>query len=103
MAKTITTRLPDEFVLGLKEIAENENLDTSAVIRRLLAKALKEWKMKKVFENLEEHKISIGKAAEELDISMWEMIDLIKEYNIKWPGYTKEDLEHDLETIGWKK
>lgn len=103
MAKLVTTRLPDDFVNKLKEISEKENLDTSAVIRRLLAGAIKEWKMKMVFEKLEAHEISIGKAAEEIGISVWGMVDLIKKYNIKWPGYSKEDLEDDLETIGWKK
>ena len=29
MAKTITTRLPDEYVSGIGEIAEIEKLDTS--------------------------------------------------------------------------
>ena len=44
MAKTITTRLPDEFVKQLKQIAQKESLDTSSVIRRLLAHAIAEWR-----------------------------------------------------------
>lgn len=99
MGKTITTRLPDKFVLEIKEVAERENVDTSTAVRKLLAAAIKEWKKQKALEALRAHKISLGKAAEECEISIWEMIELAKQEKIDWVGYTEEDLERDLEII----
>ena len=103
MEKPITTRLPEEVLIKLKEIAKKENLDVSTVIRRLLASAMKEWSREFILKQLENSEISIGKAAEELHISVWDVMDLIKKYHIKWPNYSKEDLENELKSIGLSK
>jgi len=100
MDRPITTRLPEDFLARIKELAEKENLDVSAVIRRLLARALEEEKFKATLERLSQHKISIGKAAEILNISMWEIIEITKENDIDWTRFDKEELEHDLKIIG---
>ena len=99
MGKTITTRLSDEFVAGIKEIAEKEQVDTSTAIRKLLARAISEWKKEQVLEDLKSHKISIGQAAKECGISIWEIMDLAKEKKIDWMNYTEEDLERELKIL----
>ncbi len=99
MAKTITTRLPDEFVSDITKVAEEENMDKSAAIRKLLAIALKQWKIKKALELLREHKISIGKASEISEVTLWEMIDLAGENNIDWIGYDEDDLKKSLKIL----
>jgi len=78
MDRPITTRLPDEFILRIKELAKKENLDTSAVIRRLLAKSLEEERKKSILVALDNQEISIGKAAKELNLSLWDALDLAK-------------------------
>lgn len=93
MTKIFTIRLPDEIIEKVREIAEKENLDNSIVVRRLLVGAIKEWQTKYVLEQLNSHKISIGKAAELLKIDLWDMIDLVKEHNINWTGFDESDLE----------
>ena len=99
MDKPITTRFPEEFVKKIKELAKKENLDFSTVIRRLLARALEEEKLKMVLEELSFHKISVSKAASILNISLWEMIELVKKSNIDWTDYNEEELEHDISLI----
>ena len=100
MDRPITTRIPEEFLVRIKELAERENLDTSAVIRRLLARALEEEKFKITLEKLSLHKISIGQAAKILNISIWEMLEIVKENNLDWTEYNDKELEHDLKIIG---
>jgi predicted HTH domain antitoxin len=100
MDRPITTRIPEEFLARIKELAERENLDTSAVIRRLLARALEEEKFKMTLEKLSLHKISIGQAAKILNVSIWEMLELAKENNIDWTEYDDEELEYDLKALG---
>ncbi len=95
MEKPITTRLPEEFISRIKEIAERENLDTSSVIRRLLARALEEQKLRFILEKLSLNKISIGKAAEELNLPIWETIELAKKNNIDWIDYSQKDFEEE--------
>ena len=44
-------------------------------------------------------KISKGKAAELLGISLWNLPDLIAQYQLPWFSYPPEELEKDLETL----
>ncbi|SRR6266852_1277007 len=44
-------------------------------------------------------KVSKGKAAELLGISLWDLPDLITQYQVPWFSYSQEELERDLETL----
>lgn len=102
MATTISVRLDKSLLKELSAIEKNWHADRSEAIRRLLAKAVNSWKMQSAVERLREHKISIGKASEECGLSIWEMLDIVKEKNIDWTGYSKEDLERDLKVLEGK-
>ncbi len=102
MATTISVRLDKSLLKDLSAIEKNWQADRSEAIRRLLAKAVSSWKVNNVVEKLREHKISIGKAAEQCGLSLWEMFDLVKENNIDWTAYSKEDLERDIKVLEGK-
>ena len=95
----ISTRIPDDIEKEIKLLEKKWRTDRSEIIRRLLDKAIKELKAENALELLSAHKISLGKAAEEIGISIWEMLDLVKERRIDWVGLTPEAIEKDLEII----
>ncbi|MAG75356.1 MAG: hypothetical protein CL811_01240 [Colwelliaceae bacterium] len=99
MTSTISVRLSKLLQEELSRIEKKWHTDRSEVIRRLLAEAIQQWKIENSLEQLSKNKISIGKASEECGVSIWEMIDLIKEKNISWPGYSEKDLEEDLRIL----
>ncbi len=99
MTETISVRLREEQLRQLETVEKKWQIDRSEVVRRLLAEALKEWKIKNALENLAAHKISIGRAAKECGVTLWEMLDLAKEKNINWTGYDEEDLKKDLSLL----
>ena len=99
MATTISVRIDKSLLKDLSSIEMEWQAGRSEAIRRLLAKAVNSWKVQKAVEKLRVHKISIGKAAEECELSLWEMIDIAKEGNIDWTAYSKEDLERDLKVL----
>ena len=102
MDNPITTRLPEEFITGIKKIAEKENLDFSTVMRRLLAKAITEWKIEYALENYSNWKFSFGQAVKFAEISPWDFPSLLRQKKIPI-NYDEEELEADLETLKWKK
>ena len=102
MATTISVRLGKSLLKDLSVIEKNWQADRSEAVRRLLARAVSSWKVQNVLEKLREHKISIGKAAEECQISLWEMFDIVKENDINWTAYSKEDLERDIKVLEGK-
>jgi predicted HTH domain antitoxin len=93
--KVITTRIDDKYFEDLKIIEKEEARDRAEVIRRLLAIAIKEWKIKKSLELLKKHKITMRKAASIAGVSYVEMLDLSSQEDID-SGYTIKDLQEDL-------
>jgi predicted HTH domain antitoxin len=96
MATTISVRLEEDFLRDLTTVEKTWHTDRSEAIRRLLGEALKEWKLHHALEQIATHKMSVGKAAEDCGVDMWEMFALVKEKNIDWTGYSDEDLQKDL-------
>ena len=94
--ENISVRLDEKSMEDLEKVVDEWHSDRSETIRRLLAKALKQWKIEKALSQLRDHKISIGTAAKICGLDIWEMIELAKENNIDWTGYGKQDLEKDL-------
>jgi len=98
MGKTYTSRLPDEMVKEIERIAQIEKLDKSSVIRRLLDRAIPEWKLEYALKLYQNGEISIGKAAELSSINIWEFMEKLS--NLKIPlNYSLEDLENDLKVV----
>ncbi|MDD5194034.1 MAG: UPF0175 family protein [Candidatus Nanoarchaeia archaeon] len=102
MDKPITTRLPKESLIKIKEISEKEHVDISTAIRKLLAEAIKEWKIKYALERYSEGDFSLGQAAEFAEVSVWDFPELLKKYKVNI-NYDKEELEEDLKAIKWEK
>ncbi len=102
MAKTITTRLPDEYINGIGKISKIEKIDTSGVIRKLLAKAIEEWKKDYAIEMYKKGEFSFGQASKFAEISVWDFPNLLKEKKVLL-NLDLEELESDLKTIKWKK
>src|SRR3989344_7064201 len=97
MDTTISVRLDKPILKDIVHISKTLHTDRSEAIRRLLASATHEWKVKEALQKLSEHKVSIGKAAEECNLTIWDILDLAKKHNINWAGYSSADLEKDLE------
>lgn len=81
--KTITIEIPDEIInlLGSEE------------------EAVKEVKEALVLDLVRRGKVSKGKAAELVGISLWDLPDLLAKYRIPWFDYSKEDLQRDLDRL----
>ena len=99
MAVTISVRLERPLLETISKIEKKWHTDRSEAIRRLLNVALEKWKKEDALEKVREHKISIGKAAEECGISLWEMLDLVKQKDIDWVGYSEKDLKKDIRIL----
>lgn len=66
------------------------------VMRRSLVKALNKQKIQNAICEIISHKKSIGKVASECEISVWEILDLLKERNVDWTNYKDDDIEKDF-------
>ena len=76
--KVITTRIEDEYFEDLKEIEKDEKTEMASVMRKLLAQAIKEWKLKKALSLLKERKLTIRKAASFAEVISGSVTNSIK-------------------------
>ena len=94
----VGTRLPESFIRDLEIIEQIEHADKSTVLRKLLAGALKDWKMEHYAREYGQGRVTLGKASEDAEVSIWEMMDYVRDSKIA-SQYSLEDLEHDYEVI----
>lgn len=95
MTEVISTRIPDEVAKDLEEIEKEEKTDRATVIRKLLAKAIEQWKMEHALRLYREGKVTLWRAARLADITLREMMEKAAKQGIQFK-YTEKDLEEDI-------
>lgn len=94
---TISARVPDELETELEAYLEDENLDRSTAVRKLLSEGLEQWRREQALEQLAAGSISFSKAAERAGMSIWDFAQLAKEHDITWVA--DDHLEADLDAL----
>lgn len=102
-SELISARLKKEEVAILDEVSKEEKTDKTTALRKIFALGAKEYMLEKAITQYQQGKISIGKAAEKAGISLWEMMDKLKEKNIANP-LSEEDFRESLKNLekAWK-
>ena len=94
---TISARVPDELEAELEAYLEDENLDRSTAIRKLLAEGLEGWRRERALERLAAGEVTFSKAADFAGMSVWDFAQLAKEHDITW--VSGEHVEDDLDAL----
>lgn len=94
----VGTRLPSELVCELAFIEEVEQSDRSTTVRRLLSKAIQQWKLEHYVRLYGDGKLTLARAARDAGVSLWEMMDYARVRKVP-AQYDLEELQRDLGTI----
>jgi predicted HTH domain antitoxin len=94
--KVVTSRISEKCFEDLRTIQKEEQASQAEVIRRLLTKAISDWKKERVLRLLEEHKITLRKAASMADLSYVQVLNLAERVD---SGYDLKELEKDMQTL----
>ncbi len=94
---TISTRVPDDLEAELEAYLEEERLDRSTAVRKLLTEGLAEWRREQALERLAAGEVTLTKAADLAGLSVWEFAQLAAERDITW--VSGEHLAADLEEL----
>lgn len=95
MGEVIATRLDDALAKEFREVEEEMKADTSEVARRLLAQGIRTHKQERILKLLGKGKMTVARAARELNISIYELLDLMKKERVV-VSYGLEDLRRDV-------
>lgn len=74
----ITGRVPKKQVEQLNKISKEEGIDRSTALRKVLGIGLREYSRERALDRYHRGKISIGKAAQEAGVSVFEIYDILE-------------------------
>ena len=94
--KLMNARVPVVIMSEVENIAKEEHTDKSSVVRKLLDRAIKNWKLEKASKMYADRKITLGRAAEIASVSVREMINYLEEKGIEIGNLSVQDLEDDV-------
>ena len=94
---TISARVPDELEADLEAYLEEEDLDRSTAVRKLLAEGLQKWRRERALEQLAAGTVTFSKAAALAGMNVWDFARLARDHDITW--VSGEHLEDDLEAL----
>lgn len=98
MTATITTRVEEKLLQEIDQLSKENQMDRASFLRNLIVEGLSMEKEKKVLKMYKDRKISMAKAAEMLNIDLWQMTDTIKREKI-YLDYSEEELKEDLKGL----
>jgi len=94
----VTVSIDESIRKELDVLSKEYHVDLSTLLKKLILRGLEFEKRKSVIKLYGDRKISLQKAAELLELSIWEMVELLKRENIHI-DYGFEELEEDLEPL----
>ncbi|KXB00988.1 hypothetical protein AKJ44_03050 [candidate division MSBL1 archaeon SCGC-AAA261F17] len=94
----LSSRVSDRMNKRIEEFAKSESLKKSEVLRKIMERGLRELELERAIKLYREGKVTLWKAAEIADVSLWEMMEVVRERKIPLK-YTAKDAEEDLERV----
>ena len=92
------TVLPEQILRELEAIQAAEQADRETTVRRLLTRAIRDWKLEHNAQAYAAGKIGMARAAQESGVTLWEMMEYARSRKIG-TQYDRNDLEEDLKEI----
>jgi len=97
MSKTISTRIDEKDAEKLEKIAEKENIDRSALVRKFILQKLKEYDIKEMTELYQKGIVSLQEAASQANVSLYEIMEYVQKENIHPPDQSKDEIIAEIE------
>ncbi|MEM2889659.1 MAG: UPF0175 family protein [Candidatus Bathyarchaeia archaeon] len=95
--KPLAVRIPEEIEKEIQIVVKQEGLDRATVVRNLLELGISEWRKQTALELLRDGKVTFAKAAEMAKLPLWDLANLLKQRNIEWVRFSREELEKEFE------
>jgi len=95
MDKPIGIRLPKGILKKIQSLSNQEMEDRSSIIRKLIIKGYAEKVKEMAVEDYKKGKITLSKAAEKADLTIWEMERYLVEKGVR-SEYSIDDLREEV-------
>lgn len=96
--KHVTARVSEDLYEKIEQIQKEEQTDRSTAVKRLLERGVGDWQIETAVRRYREGTISLGRAAEIADMSIWRFLDVLDNRDVEM-NYDESDLEADLAAV----
>ncbi len=94
--EVLTTRIPDDLLKAIQEIEREERAERAEVVRRLLDRAVHDWRVARALSMIQEGRWTIRRAAKFAGLSYHEILDRMADLGID-SGPALKDLREGLD------
>lgn len=95
--EVLTTRIPDDLLKDIEEIEREERSERAEVVRKLLDRAVHEWKMSKALKMVSDGRWTVRHAAKFAGLTYHEIIEKMTEHGID-SGPSLKELREALDS-----
>jgi Arc/MetJ-type ribon-helix-helix transcriptional regulator len=95
--EVLTARIPDDLLKAIQEIETDERAERAEVVRRLLDKAVREWRLAKALRMIQDGRWTIRRAASFAGLKYHEILDKMTETGVD-SGPTLKELRETLDS-----
>ena len=78
----MTARIPEHLMEDLKFIEKEEKAERAEIVRRLLDRAVKEWKLKKALNMISQGAWTIRKAAKFVGLTYYQILEKMAQFGV---------------------
>ena len=96
--RQLNLRVPETIVQGLDEIANKEQIDRTALARRMLSEAIQRWRVEDAIAACQRGEITKARAAELAGVSIYDIMDEVRQRGAA-PSYSLDELRQDLTSL----
>ena len=94
--EVLTTRIPEDLLKAIREIEREERAERAEVVRRLLDRAVHDWRIAKALRMIQEGSWTVRRAARFAGLTYHEILDRMTEMGVD-SGPTLKDLREGLD------
>ena len=94
--EVLTTRIPDDLLQAIQEIEREERAERAEVVRRLLDRAVHDWRRAKALRMVSERRWTVRRAAKFAGLTYYEILDKMAEAGVD-SGPTLKELREALD------
>ena len=96
--RQLNLRVPENIVQELDEIASKEQIDRTALARKMFTEAIQRWKVDDAIAACIRGDITKARAAELASMSVYDIMDEVRRRGAP-PSYTLDELRQDLKLL----
>ena len=81
---TVSARIPKEMEAEVETLMKEEHLEKSAALRKIMHMGLERYRQERALRLLAQGRVTLSRAAELAKVSIWEMLEMVRERRIVW-------------------